>query len=218
MAGIRQPPPVPTTSIYSRSDGIVSWRCSLNEPGPLAENIEVPASHIGMGMNPLALFAVADRLAQPIGHWQRFDASGARRWFFRTGWTQAAAAAGSRVRLDADRANGLSLEVEEHGPPRRAAAADHGPGHAAARLARGLGRAARRARLSRHPLRQPRRRPEPELRPAGVPNLASTRCVMPWAARSRARTRSPTWPPTASACSMRSASPAPTSAARRWAA
>jgi pimeloyl-ACP methyl ester carboxylesterase len=88
---IRKPPPVPTTSIYSRTDGIVSWRCSLNEPGPLAENIEVHASHVGMGMNPLALFAVADRLAQPIGHWRPFDATGARRWFFRTGTAEPAA-------------------------------------------------------------------------------------------------------------------------------
>ena len=85
MAEIGKAPPLPTTSIYSRSDGIVSWRCSLNQPGPLVENIEVPASHVGMGMNPLSLYAVADRLAQPIGQWQRFDASGGRRWFFRTG-------------------------------------------------------------------------------------------------------------------------------------
>ena len=49
---------------------------------PLTENIEVHASHIGMGMNPLALYAVADRLAQPPGQWRHFDASGARRWFF----------------------------------------------------------------------------------------------------------------------------------------
>ncbi len=94
MAQIRGAPPVPTTSIYSRSDGIVSWRCSLNEPSPLAENIEVPASHVGLGMNPLALYAAADRLAQPIGDWHRFDASGARRWFFRTGEPDAAVAAG----------------------------------------------------------------------------------------------------------------------------
>ena len=94
MAEIRKPPPVPTTSIYSRTDGIVSWRCSLNEPGPLAENIEVHASHVGMGMNPLALYAVADRLAQPIGQWQSFDASGARRWFFRTALPDAVATAG----------------------------------------------------------------------------------------------------------------------------
>ncbi len=94
MAQIRKPPPVPTTSIYSRSDGIVSWRCSVNEPGPLVENIEVPSSHVGMGMNPLVLYAVADRLAQPIGRWQRFDVSGARRFFFRTALPEAAAAAG----------------------------------------------------------------------------------------------------------------------------
>jgi pimeloyl-ACP methyl ester carboxylesterase len=81
---IRTAPPVPTTSIWSRTDGIVSWRCSVVEPGALAENIEVHASHIGMGMNPLALYAIADRLAQPAGHWKPFEPHGARRWFFRT--------------------------------------------------------------------------------------------------------------------------------------
>jgi hypothetical protein len=83
IARLRTPPPVPTTSIYSRTDGIVAWQCSLNEPGALTENIEVHASHTGMGMNPLALYAVADRLAQPAGQWRHFDASdGVRRWFF----------------------------------------------------------------------------------------------------------------------------------------
>ncbi len=82
---IRQAPPVPTTSIYSRTDGVVAWRCSVNQPGPLTENIELQASHIGMAMNPLALYAVADRLAQAEGTWRPFEAVGARRWFFRTG-------------------------------------------------------------------------------------------------------------------------------------
>jgi hypothetical protein len=85
IARLRQPPPVPTTSIYSRTDGIVSWHCSINDPAPLTENIEVQASHSGMGMNPLALFAVADRLQQPHGDWAPFDSGGARRWFFQTG-------------------------------------------------------------------------------------------------------------------------------------
>ena len=67
MQRLRTPPPVPTTSIYSRTDGIVAWQCSLNEPGPMTENIEVHASHTGMGMNPLALYAIADLLAQPPG-------------------------------------------------------------------------------------------------------------------------------------------------------
>ena len=83
MERLRKPPPVPTTSIYSRTDGIVSWRCSLNEPSAIAENIEVHASHVGMGMNPLALYAIADRLAQPPGQWAPFDSNGARRWFYR---------------------------------------------------------------------------------------------------------------------------------------
>ncbi len=94
MAQIRGEPPVPTTSIFSRSDGIVSWRCSLNAPSPIAENIEIPASHVGLGMNPLALYAVADRLAQPIGGWKPFDLRGVRRWFFRIGATESAAPAG----------------------------------------------------------------------------------------------------------------------------
>jgi hypothetical protein len=45
----------------------------------MAENIEVHASHTGLGVNPLALYALADRLAQPEGAWQPFDRSGARR-------------------------------------------------------------------------------------------------------------------------------------------
>jgi len=81
---IRGNPPVPTTSIYSRTDGVVAWQCSLNEDSPQAENIEVHASHIGMGMNPLALYAIADRLRQNPARWKRFDAAGARRWFYRT--------------------------------------------------------------------------------------------------------------------------------------
>jgi pimeloyl-ACP methyl ester carboxylesterase len=83
-AQIAQAPPVPTTSIYSRSDGVVAWQCSINEPGPLVENIEIQASHMGMGMHPAALYAIADRLAQPEGRWRRFEADGARRWFYRT--------------------------------------------------------------------------------------------------------------------------------------
>lgn len=80
---IRRAPPVPTTSIYSKTDGIVAWQCSINEPAPRTENIEVHASHVGMGLNPLALYAVADRLAQDPARWQPFDAQGARRWFYR---------------------------------------------------------------------------------------------------------------------------------------
>src|SRR3954463_14007417 len=69
--------PVPATSIYSRTDGIVNWRTCLLRPSDTAENIEVHlASHIGLGVNPAALWAVADRLAQSEGHFSQFDRSG----------------------------------------------------------------------------------------------------------------------------------------------
>jgi pimeloyl-ACP methyl ester carboxylesterase len=70
-------PPVPTTSIYSRTDGIVAWQCSLQAlTRPDLENIEVESSHIGLGVNPAALYAMSDRLAQPEGEWRPFDRSG----------------------------------------------------------------------------------------------------------------------------------------------
>ena len=80
-------PPVPTTSIFSRSDGIVAWHCSLNVAGPRSENIEIPASHLGLAVNPMALYAILDRLAQDPAQWRAFDLRGVRRWFFRIGAT-----------------------------------------------------------------------------------------------------------------------------------
>ncbi len=69
----RQAPPVPSTSIYSRGDGIAHWSfCVDDDEGPHTENIAIPGSHLGMTHNPLIMYCVADRLAQPEGQWQRF--------------------------------------------------------------------------------------------------------------------------------------------------
>jgi pimeloyl-ACP methyl ester carboxylesterase len=69
--------PVPATSIFSRTDGIVNWRTCLLRPSDRAENIEVHlASHIGLGVNAAVLWAVADRLAQAEGEFKQFDRSG----------------------------------------------------------------------------------------------------------------------------------------------
>jgi pimeloyl-ACP methyl ester carboxylesterase len=69
--------PVPATSIYSRTDGIVNWRTCLLRASETAENIEVHlASHVGLGVNAAALWAVADRLAQREGEFRQFDRSG----------------------------------------------------------------------------------------------------------------------------------------------
>jgi hypothetical protein len=67
---------VPTTSIFSRSDGICAWQTCVNEERALVENIEVYGSHCGLGHHPAAVYAVADRLAQPEGQWRKFDRSG----------------------------------------------------------------------------------------------------------------------------------------------
>ncbi|MEM7519601.1 MAG: alpha/beta hydrolase [Pseudomonadota bacterium] len=71
-------PPVPTTAIYSKTDGICAWQNCIEAEGPQTENIEVKASHCGLGHHPAAVYAIADRLAQPEGQWKKFDRSGIR--------------------------------------------------------------------------------------------------------------------------------------------
>ncbi len=82
MDRLRGAPPVPTTSIYSKTDGVVAWQCSVQAPGKQTENIEVTASHFGLGMNPLTLYALADRLAQKQDKWKPFSRRGLRGMFF----------------------------------------------------------------------------------------------------------------------------------------
>jgi pimeloyl-ACP methyl ester carboxylesterase len=59
------PPPVPTTAIYTRGDGIVNWRTSRQE-GDYAHvhNIEVLGSHIGMNVNAAVWYWIAKKLYQ----------------------------------------------------------------------------------------------------------------------------------------------------------
>ena len=80
---MKTPPPVPSTAIYSRTDGIVAWQGCLERHGPTSENIEVAGSHCGLGHNPQALFALADRLAQAEGDWRPFERLGVRAMLFR---------------------------------------------------------------------------------------------------------------------------------------
>lgn len=66
--------PVPVTNIFTRSDGVVPWRSCVDSRGERCENVEVPGSHSGLGHNPLALWVIADRLAQPDGRWRPYEA------------------------------------------------------------------------------------------------------------------------------------------------
>jgi pimeloyl-ACP methyl ester carboxylesterase len=69
--------PVPATSIFTKGDGIVHWRTCLLKENARAENIEITlASHTGLGVNAAALWAIADRLAQPEGVFKPFNRFG----------------------------------------------------------------------------------------------------------------------------------------------
>ena len=72
LARVGQRPPVPVTSIYSESDGVVCWQGCLEEPAADAENVAVDASHLGMPTHPDVLGIVADRLAQREGRWRPY--------------------------------------------------------------------------------------------------------------------------------------------------
>jgi alpha/beta superfamily hydrolase len=67
---LRACPPVPTTSVYSKSDGIVSWRGCVEKQTQRSESVEVSASHLGMVSHPEVLRLIVERLAQPEGQWR----------------------------------------------------------------------------------------------------------------------------------------------------
>ena len=70
---LEMPPPVPFTSMYSKTDGVVHWKCSIEDEGPISENIEIPgASHLGLGHNPISMFVLANRLTQKKETWQPY--------------------------------------------------------------------------------------------------------------------------------------------------
>lgn len=69
------PPPVPTSALYSKSDGIAHWKACMHHSfgdNKKAENIEVKGSHIGLGHNPQVVWIVANRLAQTEKNWQPY--------------------------------------------------------------------------------------------------------------------------------------------------
>jgi triacylglycerol lipase len=62
----RHPGEVPTTAMYSRTDGVVNWESCVHQSGATTvENVEVTGSHIGMAVNAGVYHVVADRLAIP---------------------------------------------------------------------------------------------------------------------------------------------------------
>src|SRR5262245_62974615 len=72
-------PGIPSTAVFSKTDGIVPWQIATQPPTEIAENIEVYTSHIGLGVSPAVLYAAADRLANRDGAWRPFERQGWRR-------------------------------------------------------------------------------------------------------------------------------------------
>ena len=76
-------PPVPTTAIYSKGDGIVNWQTTVQRSGHAqTQSIRVRGSHCGMTLNPAIWFLIAERLATPAGQWQPFERRSWRHLFY----------------------------------------------------------------------------------------------------------------------------------------
>jgi len=65
LPGLSKAPPVPTTSVYTKDDGIVSWQSCFDAGDPEADNVEIAGAHATVGRNPMALAIVTERLARP---------------------------------------------------------------------------------------------------------------------------------------------------------
>ena len=64
---------MPTTSIYSKLDGVVPWQACIETPDAISENVEVYAAHCGMGIHSPTIRVVADRLGQDEKSWAPFN-------------------------------------------------------------------------------------------------------------------------------------------------
>ncbi len=74
---LKAPPPMPSTCIYSSTDGVVPPdSAQLDDAFGQHENIWVPGSHLGLGFNPAVMWVLADRLSQPEDEWQPFSPKG----------------------------------------------------------------------------------------------------------------------------------------------
>ncbi len=67
-----RPMPVPTTSVFSRSDPWFDWRDCIQPESPDCEDVAIVSSHFGMATNALAYHVIADRLALLPGHWSAY--------------------------------------------------------------------------------------------------------------------------------------------------
>jgi pimeloyl-ACP methyl ester carboxylesterase len=75
--------PVPSTAIYTQTDGVVDWRACIEDEGEHRGSVEVIGTHTGLGFNVAAIIAIADRLAQPEGEWAPWSPPHGLRYLYR---------------------------------------------------------------------------------------------------------------------------------------
>ena len=67
------PAPVPSTAIYSKEDGVVSWEvCREPVEDHFHQNVEVKGSHLGLPINASVWYLISDRLRYKAENWQPF--------------------------------------------------------------------------------------------------------------------------------------------------
>jgi hypothetical protein len=64
---VASPISVPITAIFTRRDGIVSWRACIDRTSPEVRHVEVFSTHIRMGFDPDVWRVIAERLAPTAG-------------------------------------------------------------------------------------------------------------------------------------------------------
>ncbi len=84
-AEVVAPIPVASTAVFSKMDGIVSWRNCIEPESELHDNVEVRCAHLGFGVDPATLWIVADRLAQTEGLHRPFRPPASLRWLYPSG-------------------------------------------------------------------------------------------------------------------------------------
>ena len=63
------PGDVPQIALYTKTDGVVDWKCCINEYGD-GSDIEVPGTHVGLAFNPQVYKHIANFLAAPESYRQ----------------------------------------------------------------------------------------------------------------------------------------------------
>lgn len=81
---VPSPLPVPSTSVFSRVDGLSNWRPCVQPPHARQENVGILSSHIGMMCHPATLYLLADRLSQAQDGWKLFEPPAFLRCFYET--------------------------------------------------------------------------------------------------------------------------------------